>query len=271
MKQLKAAICWLIWKRTAEGTKLPLYPDGRYGLRWKDSGNLISFNHALICRRNTGADGIGLILPENYYCLDIDEAGPEDPRVKALIEDLDSYTELSPSGAGIHIPIYASNIKGARNITFKTDSGLTIELKARSFVTYTGKVLLDRPIKDHSELVNRTYAGLEMLHVASLRANRAVPRESADAMAGMGDVLVGVKDKYTYAEGALRRELETIKRATKGGRRKAIFTAGVHLSKYIKAGVLNEGTVRRELARAGAFHGLPERSVQDQIRNALTS
>ena len=271
MQELKTVICWLIWKRTPEGTKLPLYPDGRYGLRWKAPGNLISFNHALICRRNTGADGIGLILPEGFYCLDIDEAGPEDPRVQALIEDLDSYTEKSPSGKGIHITISACDIKEPRSVTFKTTSGLTVELKARSFITYTGKILLDRPIKDHSELVNRTYARLEILRSASLRTDRAVSCSHADVQAEMGDVLAGVKDKYCYAEAALRRELETIKATGKGGRRRAIFVAGRHLRKFIKAEALDEGTVRRELARAGAFHGLPERSVQEQINNAMAS
>src|SRR5512146_2885666 len=106
MNSLKKMQIWLIWRQTDEEVKIPCHPDsGRYGLRWTDHNNLVTYREAYEASLRHNA-GIGLVLPPHHYCIDLDSVvtdGEIDPRALELIGHCDSWTEISPSGRGIHI------------------------------------------------------------------------------------------------------------------------------------------------------------------------
>ena len=86
-------------------------------------------------------DGVGFVLcsGDPYVCVDLDDCvdpatGHIEPRALQIIERLDSYTEYSPSGTGVHIIV-----KGGIPSVVKRDD---IEMyEAKRFFTITGHVI----------------------------------------------------------------------------------------------------------------------------------
>jgi putative DNA primase/helicase len=86
-------------------------------------------------------DGIGFEFGKSEYCgIDIDkcrnpETGEIDPAAQYLIDHLDSYTEISPSGTGIHIIVKATLPPGRRRV------GCFEMYNDKRFFTVTGRTL----------------------------------------------------------------------------------------------------------------------------------
>ena len=96
--------------------KVPINPRTGKLISITNRNNLICFEKALIGLKNTSKiKGIGIVLgntPKGNLCgLDIDncinEKGVISEEAQKIINYLDSYTELSPSGRGIHILFFA--------------------------------------------------------------------------------------------------------------------------------------------------------------------
>ena len=138
---------WVNWKTIARDGKLtkpPFRLDGRNGDS-TDPAAWTSFDNALEAYLNGdhGFEGIGYTFSPNdpYVGIDLDkcrdpETGVIEPWAFDIIESLNSYTELSPSGKGVHI-IIKGRIPGPRN----RKGNIEIYEKSR-FFTMTG-VLLD--------------------------------------------------------------------------------------------------------------------------------
>lgn len=144
--EIKQIPCWVGWKkgnRNGKITKIPVDP--RTGLAG-DATNTKkwgSFNQALNAVKKYNLDGIGFVFtPEyGYVGIDIDHCVSEDGRLSQLaqdiIEEINSYTEFSPSGNGIHIICRGEIPKGKRK-----DSRLGLEIyNDTRFFTVTGDVL----------------------------------------------------------------------------------------------------------------------------------
>lgn len=58
-------------------------------------------------------DGLGFMLGEGIFGVDIDGVNLDDPVVKEVITTLNSYAEVSPSGKGIHVICKGSKPEGA--------------------------------------------------------------------------------------------------------------------------------------------------------------
>jgi primase-polymerase (primpol)-like protein len=129
------------------------------GLAWSNSLNLIAFDEA-VARYEAGQDkperdswhfgGIGYIIPpeSDLSCVDLDdklgpvlnEAGEPTREARAVLERLKSYSEISPSGKGIHVWCKA-HIKGS-NIPETNYDGISVEMFVQSHhVTLTGQVI----------------------------------------------------------------------------------------------------------------------------------
>src|SRR5687767_4935391 len=57
------------------------------------------------------ADGVGVVLGDGLVGVDLDacrdeQTGVITPEAQTIITDLDSYTEVSPSGTGVHILLH---------------------------------------------------------------------------------------------------------------------------------------------------------------------
>ncbi len=131
--EMKECPVWICWRKENRNNgriaKIPMNPfDGRYG-DVTNPAKWTTFEKALNACNKYNMDGIGFVFSKEYgfvgvdidHC--IDEDGILSDFAKEIIEELDSYTELSPSGTGIHIYYFGKLPEGKRR-----DSKLGIEM-----------------------------------------------------------------------------------------------------------------------------------------------
>ena len=133
LKQLKQWVCWDL----TTGRKTPICPYGGPASSTKSS-TWGTYTDALEACELNGYDGIGFVFSDSdHYCgVDIDDCIGDDGYVTSeaqdIIDELNSYTEISPSGTGV-------KIFGKCNKQFKgrNEDGLEYYTQGR-FFTYTG-------------------------------------------------------------------------------------------------------------------------------------
>lgn len=108
MNSLKEMKLWLCWKyeTTKDGrkTKVPYGINGRQvGTNEKYKNLWVTHAQAKAFVAKYNFHGIGFVIPRGYFFLDIDKTNVDDPEVQKIIALMDCYTEISPSGKGIHI------------------------------------------------------------------------------------------------------------------------------------------------------------------------
>jgi putative DNA primase/helicase len=139
--ELKRRPQWVVWKleeRDGKPTKVPYTP--RTGQR-ASSTDLLTWStfEGVYSTYSSGRyDGIGFMFcsGDPYTGVDLDDCrDPETGEIERwaaeIIESLDSYTELSPSGTGVHIFVKGRTIKARKN------SSIEVYSTARVF-TVTG-------------------------------------------------------------------------------------------------------------------------------------
>jgi putative DNA primase/helicase len=164
--ELKALSQFVVWKMeeragTTKGTKIPY--DAKTGRKAKstDPQTWASFDVALQACSTGKYDGIGFTFDKGYSGVDLDNCrDPQTGEIELWAFDivmmLDSYTEISPSGTGLHILLKAKlDGKGARR------NGIELYDKGRYF-TLTGQHLKDTPtvINDRQEMVSSFYKAI---------------------------------------------------------------------------------------------------------------
>ena len=108
MQELKKQNVWVCWKYVSKGgrmTKMPFAAaGGATGTSPDHSGEWTDFVSAAAAAKKPelGFDGIGFVMPEGYFLLDVDHKSADDPMVKELISMFPTYLERSPSGNGYH-------------------------------------------------------------------------------------------------------------------------------------------------------------------------
>jgi AAA domain len=140
---------WVVWRREerdGKATKVPY--DAKTGQRASstDPATWTTFDQAAGVAK-LGADGVGFVFTaDDPFCgVDLDDCrdpatGEVHPAAAGIVQELNSYTELSPSGAGLHV-ILGASLNGRRNRTSKTVWGGTFECYDRGrFFTVTGDV-----------------------------------------------------------------------------------------------------------------------------------
>ncbi|MDM5245733.1 phage/plasmid primase, P4 family [Lysinibacillus sp. G4S2] len=122
--ELRSLSQWILWKSEEKGgryTKIPYQTDGNEA-RSNDRRTWSTFATAAKFYMESNANGIGFVFSrqDNYIGIDIDKcvtyAAEDTDKVNPIISDfakeiidtLDSYTEFSVSGTGIHIIIKGS-------------------------------------------------------------------------------------------------------------------------------------------------------------------
>jgi hypothetical protein len=124
LKQLNQWVCWI---KHPERGKVPITPLTTSWAKSNDPSTWRSFAAAV--RGLTKTDGLGFMLTPPYVGIDIDDS------LDMTIPDrVQSYTELSPSGNGLH-----TLVKGEIPKAFKKD-GLEI-YQTQRFLTVTGEVV----------------------------------------------------------------------------------------------------------------------------------
>ena len=146
---LKELHRWVVWRwegRGTQRTKVP-YQSRRLDVRAKtnDPGTWSSFEDAWTPFSKRECDGVGFILGDGWVGVDLDhcrdpQTGDISAFARGIIDDVQSYTEVSPSGSGVKIFLRASeSLKG------KKRSDLEIYTGGRYFAV-TGERLTDSPV-----------------------------------------------------------------------------------------------------------------------------
>ena len=105
-------VCWREEERDGKPTKIPVTPGTGGFASSTDPETWASFGAALDYTETEHADGIGFVFTDDDPIVGIDlddcrdpETDDVDDRALDIIERLDSYTEVSPSGTGYHVLI----------------------------------------------------------------------------------------------------------------------------------------------------------------------
>lgn len=174
MKALEERKIWLDWNwssRKGKRTKVPIAASGcttgtseEYRCTWVTKGE------AEKAAADKGYSGIGFVLPEGFFFLDIDKREMDDPFVQMMLERFDSYAEISVSGSGIHIygrcdmsrlPTYIDKSGKTRlNQEFYMKAPNDVELYfggiTNRFAVFTGNAIRDVPLCDCTEALLET-------------------------------------------------------------------------------------------------------------------
>jgi hypothetical protein len=169
-QELKDRPQWVIWKGVEKPNgkldKVP-YQSRRPGVKAKttDSSTWGTFEEALeVFEKHPEFDGIGYVFSKDDPFLGIDydsciHKGELHDVVSQIVEDLDSYTEVSPSGTGLKSVVRAKK-PGTRCSTKKTPWGDEFAMFGDGrFFAITGRVLGSgyREIRESQEAVDRAY------------------------------------------------------------------------------------------------------------------
>lgn len=109
-EELKALPRWVVWKieKTRDGKETKVPYNARSVGRAKSTNPGTWSDYATAVAASKGYAGVGFVIGPPYVGIDLDkcrdpESGQAEPWAEAIIKDLNSYTELSPSGKGFHV------------------------------------------------------------------------------------------------------------------------------------------------------------------------
>ncbi|WP_107840922.1 DUF927 domain-containing protein [Metasolibacillus meyeri] len=158
--ELQAITRWIVWKFETKGskrTKVPYQPNGSFA-KTNDPTTWCYFYEAVEAARSGQYDGIGFVFSQNdeYIGVDIDkcyENGVFNETASTIIDSLDSYTEFSPSGTGVHIIVKGALPTYITQTGFKNASyGVELYSYGRYF-TFTGNRENGNEIQERSDEV----------------------------------------------------------------------------------------------------------------------
>ena len=173
MKTLKEMPLWLLWKRQKRNGQVAKVPfsakGGNSGTSEEYRKTWVTYQEATEAASKGENVGIGFKIPHNVFFLDIDHKDLDDPMVKDILSKLNSYTEFSASGDGIHVygyldleklPTYIDSKSNQRKLsadyyTHHPSNGLELyigELTNR-YAAYTGKPIVDVPLQNCTDAV----------------------------------------------------------------------------------------------------------------------
>ncbi|MFC5973463.1 hypothetical protein ACFPYI_19210 [Halomarina salina] len=133
---------WICWRSETRGdaqTKVPINPSTGHFASTTDPATWTAFDIAHQFARTDEADGIGFVFTEEdpFVGVDLDHCRVAETETihvwaQAIIDALASYTEVSPSGTGVHVLVHGSLPEGGNR------SGDVELYEAARFFTVTG-------------------------------------------------------------------------------------------------------------------------------------
>src|SRR5215218_8405761 len=114
IRDLRQWVCWRPEERDGKLTKIPYSPVTGEKASSTNPETWASYSEAVEAYKQRGYGGIGFVFtPEDDLCgVDLDgclnpETGEIEGWAQEIIDELDSYAEISPSGTGVHILVRA--------------------------------------------------------------------------------------------------------------------------------------------------------------------
>ena len=113
LKELKQ---WVAWKKKViekgKITKIPVNPNNGWNAKTNDLTTWGTFDQAVEAIDKYKCAGIGFVFDDGYFGIDLDDCSQE--LIDEFVSTMDSYSEYSVSGKGIHIIARGKLPKGAR-------------------------------------------------------------------------------------------------------------------------------------------------------------
>jgi hypothetical protein len=154
---------WVVWRyedRNGKPTKMPYSPRTHQRASVTEPSHWGTYHDALtLWRSGVGSySGIGFVLSERdpYAIIDLDDpsGSPQDTEIaKRILETFDTYSEISPSGNGMHIILHGSVPGGRRR-------GKVELYSTERYFTMTGHTYRDAPIGDNDYFLARLWEEL---------------------------------------------------------------------------------------------------------------
>ena len=146
IKQLKRWVLWKVRKlENGKTTKVPINANNGYGAKSNDESTWTTFDDAIKKVDFYNCSGLGFMLGNGYFGVDIDHALEDKDLIDEFVNHLKSYTEKSQSGEGIHIIC-----KGVLPVGNRRKGNIEMYDSAR-FFAMTGDVLNSYLIEERTE------------------------------------------------------------------------------------------------------------------------
>lgn len=188
LKELKQWCAWKFEKRNGKTTKLPMNAyNGDFG-KSNDESTWSDFETAIQSVEKFKLDGIGFYFKAPYFGIDIDDVKNEIDRyvnneddenniVAEFVELMESYTEISPSGNGVHIIVKGELPPGGRrkgNVEMYSDT---------RFFTMTGNAISRfTDIADDSDYGKINYLHNKYIGGTEVSVKRDVPENEGNGL-----------------------------------------------------------------------------------------
>ena len=218
LKMLRQWICWRLKEKSGRATKVPCAAGG--GATGADSPHAstwVTWQEATAAAQTHGCTGVGFVIPQGYFFLDVDHKELSDPLVQALLKRFNTYAERSFSGNGFHIygrcdltclPIQDGKLDH-RYYTKNPCNGLELYIGGLTnrFAVFTGDAIQDVPLADCTDAILTTLEQNMRRETAALAAdvplvNSEVTEEDIfEIVTGLRAAKNGAKFCRLYDEG----------------------------------------------------------------------
>src|SRR5215207_9107834 len=115
IRDLRQWVCWRLEERDGKLTKIPYSPLTGSRASSTSPDTWASYSEAVAAYRDGGYNGLGFVFTkeDEFVGVDLDhclhpKTGEVEPWARENIDELDSYTEASPSRNGVHILLRAT-------------------------------------------------------------------------------------------------------------------------------------------------------------------
>jgi len=154
---LKENTLWCVWRYEEHG-KLPYDPNTGCRAKSNDPSTFVDFETANTVFSNGSFDGLGLGIFGSIGAIDIDHCvadGEFSNMAQDIINRMNSYTEISPSGKGIRIIFWVNGFEYDKERYYINNQKKGLEVyvsgATNKFVTITGERINDNLVADCTE------------------------------------------------------------------------------------------------------------------------
>lgn len=269
---------WVLWKtamRDGRLTKIPIRADSGLNAESDDLTTWTTFDKVREAfeKGRGGALGVGFVFARSSEISGVDldhcrdaSTGEIDEWAKTYLDRLNSYTEISPSGAGLHVLVKGSipvtGADGGRQKKLKGDGyrpDAAIEMySAKRFFTMTGNILPGHPLNVEARQD-------ELMGIYEEVFGKAAPSPSNRPVDTPGE------PSRQDAEAALAAEIETLRACPISDRREQLKKSACILGKLVSAGLLKVSNVTKALGIAAERSGIDGDEIYSIILEGLAS
>lgn len=266
LETLRPGRQWVCFNETKE----PFNPATGYGAKNNDLTTCTTYEEAIRAWKANQQKykGVGRVFVKEQSITGIDLDGCRvdgklSPYAEYVVKLLDSYTEISPSGRGLHIWVYGS-LPSNLNVDLKEDEDKRIEAyDCKRYFTVTGNHLPGTltTIEHRQEQLDALHKEVTARRQAAKQPHITKTPPAPTRQATIGDT--------PYGLAALEKECQTLATTQEGGRNHQLNTSAYSMGQLVAGHELTRSTVEQELSDAAARSGLNEREIEKTLRSGL--